>query len=120
MKFVEKLAFMLLALALPLASFAATHSKEVTLDKTTKVGNVELQPGTYKVAWNGAGPNVEVDFSKDKKVVASATAQLGSAPSEYDSAVQTRNVDSNSAILEELDFKNTQLKFSETDQQSGN
>jgi hypothetical protein len=110
---------LLLSVILPIASFAVTHNKEITLDQATKVGTSELRPGTYQVSWNGNGPNVEVDFLKNRKVVASTTAKLGNAQGGIDS-IQTRTVDSNSAILEELDFKNTQLVFPTTDQQSGN
>lgn len=119
MKSTHTLAFLLLSVMLPVASFAAAHNKEITLDQATKVGTTELQPGTYKVSWNGSGPNVEVDFLKNRKVVASTTAKLGTAQGGIDS-IQTRTVDSNSAILEELDFKNTQLVFPTTDQPSGN
>jgi hypothetical protein len=120
MKVISSFAFVPLLFVLSVQSFAAGRTKEITLDKKTKVGKVELQPGTYKVAWSGTGPNVEVDFSKDRKVVASAAAKLANVRSEFDSAAQTRNVASGSAVLEELDFKNTQLTFSETDQSSGN
>jgi hypothetical protein len=111
---------LLLLLALPMQSFGATHNKEVTLGETTQVGNAELEPGIYKIVWNGTGTNVEVDFWKDRKVVASATATLVNGPSALDSAVQTREVSSGSAILEEIDFKNMQLKFSQGDQPAGN
>jgi hypothetical protein len=119
LKSTHTLAFLLLSFMLPVASFAATHNKEITLDKATKVGATELQPGTYKVSWNGNGPNVEVDFLKNRKVVANTTAKLGNAQGGIDS-VQTRTLDADSAILEELDFKNTQLVFPTMDQQSGN
>ena len=98
MKVINSFAFLPLLVALSVQSFAAGRTKEITLDKRTKVGKVELQPGTYKVAWSGTGPNVEVNFSKDRQVVARAAAKLANVRSELDSAVQTRNVDSGSAI----------------------
>jgi hypothetical protein len=120
MKLITKFPFLLLLLSLPMASFGATYNKEVTLGATTRVGNVDLQPGDYKIAWNGSGTNVEVDFWKGRKIVASATAKVENGASVFDSAVQTRNSDSGSAILEEIDFKNMQLKFSQGDQPAGN
>jgi hypothetical protein len=105
---------------LPLASFAAANSKEVTFDKTIKVGTTELAPGTYKVAWKVTGATAEVDFWQNKKVVASTTAKLENNRSEYDAAVQVRNVNSDSAVLQEIDFKNAQLVFSSEDTSSGN
>ena len=119
LKSTHTLSFLLLSVMLPIASFAATHSKEITLDKATKVGATELQPGTYKVSWNGTGPNVEVDFLKNRQVVASTTAKLGNTQGQVDS-MQTRTVSPDTAVLEELDFKNTQLVFPTADQQSGN
>ena len=110
----------LLLLGLSITAFAAKNSKEVTFDKTTKVGNTDLQPGTYRVAWSGTGPQVEVDFSQNKKNVATAAAKLVTAPSEYDSAIRVRDEGGVSAVLEELDFKNLQLVFLQQDQPSGN
>lgn len=120
MKSTRILASALLLLALPVASFAAKNSKDVTFDRTTRVGNTELQAGTYKVSWNGTGSQVEVDFSQNKKTVASTTAQIVNAPSPYDSAVQVRAESSDSAVLEELDFKNLELVFRQSEQPSGN
>lgn len=119
MKSTRILASALLLLALPVASFAAKNSKNVTFDQTTQVGNTELQPGTYKVSWNGTGSQVEVDFSQNKKTVASTTAQIVNAPGPYDSAVQVSKETGNS-VLEELDFKNLELVFRQSNQPSGN
>ena len=120
MKSIHTLAFLLLMFMLSIASFAATNSKEITLYDITKIGNAELQPGTYKVTWNGNGPDVQVDFLKNKQVVASGAAKLENARRETDS-VQTRTGDGGSSILEEIDFKNTQLVFAgAADEHSGN
>ena len=105
---------------LPAASFAASNSKEITFDKATKVGTTQLQPGTYKVVWKGTGSAVEVDFLQNKKVVATTSAKLENNRSGYDSAVQTSDVNSDSAILREIDFKNTELVFATDDTSSGN
>jgi hypothetical protein len=108
-----------LLLTLPVAVFAAKNRKEITFDKTTTIGATELQPGTYTVAWTGAGPEVQVDFSQNRKSVFSTTAKLVNASGPYDSAVQTRNEGNDSAVLEEIDFKNLQLIFPQTEQPSG-
>lgn len=120
MKLLTRLLSLLLLLALPMASFGATQHKDVTLTENTRVGNVELQPGIYKIVWSGTGSNIEVDFWKDRKVVATANATVANGPSEFDSAVQIREVSSGSAILEEIDFKTAQLKFSQGEQPAGN
>ena len=118
MKRFHMLVFALL-LTLPVAVFAAKNRKEITFDKTTKIGATELQPGTYTVAWSGTGPEVQVEFSQNKKNVVGTTAKLVNAPGPYDSAVQTRNEGNDSAVLEEIDFKNLQLIFPQTEQPSG-
>jgi len=118
-KSIHTLAFLLLFM-LSIASFAATTNKEITLYDTTKIGAAELKPGNYKVAWKGNGPDVDVDFLKNNKVVASATAKLGNARSEVNSVHTTHAGDGGFAILEELDFKNTQLVFAGADEHSGN
>ena len=120
MKSSRTLLFALFLLALPAALFAAKNSKEITLDKTTKVGSTELQPGTYRVEWNGTGPQVQVNFSQDKKNVATTTAKLVNARSPYESAVQVQTDGNNAAVLQEIDFKNLQLIFPQSDQPSGN
>lgn len=120
MKSTHTLAFFLLSIMLPATTLAASTSKEVTFDKTIKVGTTELQPGTYKVSWKGDGQGVEVDFAKGKDVVATTNADVQNGRSPYDAAVLVRNADSGSAVLEEIDFKNTQLVFHAAGEQSGN
>ena len=111
------LAFLFL-LALPVASFAK-NSKEVTFDTPVKVGDTQLDAGTYKVTWTGTGSQVEVSFSQNGNNVATATAQLSNEPGPYDSAIQIDKRDDGSEVLMELDFKNFELIFSNQIQPSG-
>ena len=49
---------------LPLAANAASqNSAQVVLDSNVTVGTTELPKGTYKVAWTGTDPNVQVTFT---------------------------------------------------------
>ena len=116
----RSLAFLLLLFMLPAASFAASNSKQVTFDKTTKVGTTDLAPGTYKVAWNGTGSTVNVDFSQGKKVVASTTAKLANNQSGNSFSVSVQTEDSGAAILQKIDYKTTELVFSAESAPSGN
>jgi len=122
MKSTRTLAFIGLLFLLPVASFAAKNSKQVTFDSVTKIGTTDVQPGTYKVEWNGAGPEVKVDFLQNKKLVASTSAKLVNGAGEFDSAIQTRRVNADSVVLDELDYKNFQLVFPDSgaQQPSGN
>ena len=119
MKSIRTFAFILLALAQPVALLAQSHSKQVKFDQTTKVGDTALQPGDYKVVWDGDGPDVEVSFQQNNKTVASATAKLANAPGPYDAAVVVRDDSTGSVTLEELDFKNLELVFSQSSPVSG-
>ena len=114
MKSIRTFAFILLALGQPAALLAQSHSKQVKFDQTTKVGATELQPGDYKVVWDGDGPDVEVNFQQDNKTMASATAKLANAPGPYDAAVVVKEDGTDSVILEELDFKDLELVFSQS------
>ena len=113
------LAFLFL-LALPVASFAAKNSKEVTFDTPVKVGDTQLEAGTYKVAWSGTGTQVEVSFSQNGNKLASATAQLSNEAGPYDDAVELAPDQDGSMVLRQLDFKNLKLVFSNQNQPSGN
>jgi maltodextrin utilization protein YvdJ len=113
------LAFLFL-LALPIASFAAKNSKEVTFDTPVKVGDTQLDAGTYKVAWSGTGSQVEVSFSQNGNNVAGATAELRNESGPYDSAMVLDPQEDGSVVLKELDFKNVELVFSNQNQPSGN
>ncbi len=113
LKSIRTFAFILLALLQPAALFAQKHSKQVNFDQTTKVGSTELKPGNYKVVWDGEGPDVEVNFQQNNKTMANATAKLANAPGPYDAAVVVTNDSTNAVVLEELDFKNLELVFSQ-------
>jgi hypothetical protein len=58
------LAFSFILAFLPFAATAASkNSARVVLDNTVSVGATELPKGTYKVAWTGTDPNVQVTFT---------------------------------------------------------
>lgn len=118
MKSIRAFFALLFLLALPVASFAAKNRKEVTFDTPTRVGNTQLEAGTYKVTWSGDGPQVEVTFSQHGNTVTTATAQLSNDPSPYDSAVEVGPDSDGSVVLRQLDFKNLELVFSSQGQSS--
>ncbi|HKR85643.1 MAG TPA: hypothetical protein VJS37_15900 [Terriglobales bacterium] len=108
------LSFMLSA---PLVSLAATkNSKSIDIQSPTLVANHQLNPGTYKVEWNGHGPNVQVAFLRNNKEVATAPAKVtseGSASSiaQNGPALETHMNSNKASVLDEIDFKNIALKF---------
>jgi hypothetical protein len=83
--------FSILAVLAPLSAFAREknqHSIEIL--NAVQVGGKQLEPGSYKVEWQGAGPDVQVTFLHNGKAVATADA------------VQT---DSANNTLNEIDFR---------------
>lgn len=94
------------ALALPAA--AATHNttqRSVDLPDAVQVGHIQLKPGTYKVEWQNAGPNVQVSFLQGHKTVATvpATVKTNDSQVKRDDVVTTQ-ASGNREILREIDF----------------
>jgi hypothetical protein len=61
------LAFTFILSFLPFAANAASqNSAHVVLDNTVTVGTTDVPKGTYKIAWTGTDPNVQVTFTNGK------------------------------------------------------
>ena len=99
--------------ALPLTAVGSTKTeKQITLHEPVRVASTQLKPGTYKMEWNGDGPNVEVSFLQNKKIVVTVPAQLVKETSAYAGrAITTHKTSSGFMRLDEVDFKNAALKF---------
>jgi hypothetical protein len=67
-------ATVLILLSVP--ALAAKNSQTVNVSTAVNAGSVQLKPGDYNVAWTGSGPNVEVTFSRNKKVLVTLPAKL--------------------------------------------
>jgi hypothetical protein len=50
------------------------HSVEIS--NAVQVGGEQLQPGNYKVEWQGTGPEIKVNFVRDGKTVATVPGTL--------------------------------------------
>jgi hypothetical protein len=69
--------FSILAVLSPLGVFARDNNQHsVDIPDALQVGGVQLQPGSYKVKWQGAGPDIQVTFLRDGKTVATVPATL--------------------------------------------
>lgn len=94
---------LLLGLALLLATsvFAANKGFLQVSDPVT-VNGKQIAPGDYKVQWEGAGPNVELNILSGKSVVATVPArmiELDRSP-DRDSAVTSINSDGRKSLNE--------------------
>ncbi len=77
MKYSKMAGGLVLALALLVSSaFAGNKAASMDLSSTVQVNGKQLPAGSYKLKWEGDGPAVQVQFLKDKRVVASAPARL--------------------------------------------
>jgi hypothetical protein len=96
--------FSILAVLAPLSAFAREknqHSIEIL--NAVQVGGKQLEPGSYKVEWQGAGPDVQVTFLHNGKAVATVPGTLKTNDSQITAdAVQT---DSANNRLNEIDFR---------------
>jgi hypothetical protein len=93
-----------LAMLCSLSAFARDNNQHsVDLADTVQVGGTQLQPGHYKLEWQGAGPAVQVTFMRNGKTVATVpgTLRVNDEHITQDSVV----TDSASKELNEIDFR---------------
>ncbi|MBV8050326.1 MAG: hypothetical protein JOZ80_04010 [Acidobacteriaceae bacterium] len=95
-------------LLLPAMGFAKNPDHgTMRLDQAAAIGSTQLQPGTYKVEWNGTGSDVHVNILTHNKTVASTTAQLktNDTPASQDAVVMAPAPDNSSQKqISEIDF----------------
>jgi hypothetical protein len=92
-------------LLLPASSFARDKNQgNLKLFDPVRIGSTQLEPGNYKVHWNGAGPTVNVDILQNKKTVATTSAKLVGYTSGYDAVVTEPAGNSQAKVLQEIDF----------------
>ena len=79
------------------------HSVEILY--SVQVGGTQLQPGNYKVEWQGTGPEIQVNFVRDGKTVATVpgTLKTNDAKVTQDDIV-TDTSSANTKKLTEIDF----------------
>ena len=96
------------------------NEHEVTITSPVQIGSTQLEPGHYKVAWEGAGPTVRVQFLRNGKTVATSDAQVVTEDqgSQYDDVVTTKT-GTNTSTLTKIDFQNQKESLVFADQQSG-
>src|SRR5258708_34819666 len=101
MKFATVSKSLVLGLAVLLASsaFAATKAS-VTLHNPTTINGAKLNPGDYKLQWDGSGPNVEVSIMQGKTAIAKLPPKLVdlNSPASNNAAVVKHNDDVTATI----------------------
>ena len=99
------------ALLLATSAFAATKAS-LQLDDPVSLNGTTLQPGDYKVQWEGTGPNVELSITQGKNMVAKAAAHMIDLPAPAaNNAAVTMKSDSGPNSLTGLRFQGKKFAF---------
>lgn len=105
MKYLKYMA-LLFTLALLSSVNALARDKNqhsVDIPDAVQVGNAHLQPGKYRVEWQGTGPNVQVSFLRHGDTVATVPATLRTNDVTQDDII-TDPSSANARVLKEIDF----------------
>jgi hypothetical protein len=86
-----------------LARDKSQHSVEISA--SVQVGGTQLKPGKYKLEWQGTGPEVQVNFVRDGKTIATAPGTLKTNdPHVTQDDIVTETTSANTTTLTEIDF----------------
>lgn len=93
-------------LALPVTAFAKDKNEgNLMLSSPVQVGSTQLEPGSYKVEWQGSGPTVNVDILQDNKTVVTSPAKVVTYSEGVDAVVTgPAAADPQKTTLQEIDF----------------
>jgi len=110
----------LLIMTLSVAMAWPKSKKSINLIEPTIIGSVTLQPGDYNIDWTGTGSDVQVNFSREGKTVATAPATLETTQNQEESLITSGTGGSGSCSLVEINLKKTTLHFTPPDASGGN
>ena len=80
------------------------NQRTVEISDSVQVGETQLQPGTYKVEWQGTGPQVQVNFMRNGKTVATVPGTLKTGTNVSHDEIVTDTTNANTKTLQEIDF----------------
>ena len=101
---VSKLALFALALTLATSAFAGndTHKASLQFLDAVQINGKQVPAGDYQLKWEGNGPNVELNITQGRKVIATVPArvvELGQK-SKSDAALIKNNGDGTRSLSE--------------------
>jgi hypothetical protein len=99
---------------------AAPNKATINLVEPTIVGGVILQAGEYTIEWNGPGPNVQVNFSRGNKTIATVAATVQATRNRDNLSVMYHTEESGARSLVEIETNHATLQFATTDADAGN
>ena len=84
------------------------NQHSVKIPDSVQVGGKQLEPGNYKVEWQGTGPGIQVNFVRDGKTVATVQGTLKTNDAQVtQDAIVTGTTSANTKTLTEIDFSRT-------------
>lgn len=110
------------AMLLPAAALAGNKSAAMAFGSATQVSGKQIPAGAYQLKWKGNGPEVQVQFLKRHKVVATVPAKVEQMPSKAESAAAVIETAGGGRSLMEVRFagKNYKLVFAGAQAQAQN
>jgi hypothetical protein len=105
-KYLQYLAILLaLALLFPLGALARNNAHSVQILDVVQIGSTRLEPGNYKVEWQGTGPAVQVSFQQNGKTVVTVPATLKTNDDQVtQNSIMTEATSADTTELKEIDF----------------
>ena len=94
-----------LALLSPVGAMARDKNQHsVVIPDSIQVGSPQLDPGNYKVEWQGTGPEVQVNFVRNGKTVATVPGTLNANDNHVVQDAIVTDTASSTNKLKEIDF----------------
>jgi hypothetical protein len=107
MKQVKYIALLsMLALLSSVSALARDKNQHsVQIQDSVQVGGTQLEPGNYQVEWQGTGPQIQVNFVRDGKTVATVPGTLKTNDTKVSQDdIVTDTTSANTKTLTEIDF----------------
>jgi len=111
-----------LVLLFPVGALARDRAHSVEIPYAVQVGGTRITAGSYKVAWQGTGPAVEVSFSQYGKTVATVSGTLKTNDDQVtQDAIVTEATSADTTTLKEIDFAHQKeaVVFDQSQNQGG-
>ena len=81
------------------------NQHSVELSDSVQVGNAQLKPGSYKVEWQGTGPEIQVNFIRAGTTIATVPGILKTNDVQVvQDEIVTEETSANTKTLKEIDF----------------
>ncbi len=94
-----------LALLSPVGALARDKNQHsVQIPESMQVGSAQLKPGNYKVEWQGAGPQVQVNFVRNGKTVVTVPGTLNPNDNHVVQDAIVTDTATSTNTLKEIDF----------------